>query len=222
MEAARKSPAYREYGEGNKAVYRATYAPTELDQALELLEYVKGWRRRAVYVDGEKVPWDSVFSFGWCYERHRSSFKPEFHCFGYDETHCLNPWGCTQANLEFRDRANWCTWGRWATKKGDWEFDKERIRHELQRNLYKHRFCPALDLQLVEETLQAFPDSVNPKKDKDWKFVSSWEEEVPGFVVVVKEYGYEERKTMIGVAPSGPGALQEIVRKVRGLRLPAP
>jgi hypothetical protein len=222
VQEAQNSPAFVQYGEGKKALYRATYSPAELDSATELLEYVKGWRRRAVYVDGEKVPWDSVFKFVWCYNRRASSFKPEFYCFGYDEPHQLNPWGCIQTDLPFREHANWCTWGRWVSKRGDWEFDKERIRHELERGLYSFRFCPALQLQLVEETLAAFPDKVNPKKDKDWKFVERWGDDAPGLVVVTTRYGYREEVTMIGAAPDGVGALQKMVSKIRGLRLPAP
>jgi hypothetical protein len=219
VQAAQQFATFKQYGEGKKSVYRIALTPQEMDLALELVEYLKGWRRRTVYVDGEKVPWDSVFSFAWCYNKRVSSFKPEFYCFGYENTYQLNIWGCIQANLPFVEHAQWLTWGRWVSKDGDWEFDKERLRHELQKNLYPYRFCPAIQLGLVEEVLEALPARVNPKKDKDWKFVQSWDD-TPGLVMTVSQYGFREEITMIGVAPSGTGALQKIMKKVKSLRLP--
>jgi len=71
--------------------------------------------------------------------------------------------------LSFTDNAQWFCWGEWQSNKGDWKFDKDRIRHELQKNQY--RFCPALQHDLVEDVLNTLPDVVNPNKDKKWKFV---------------------------------------------------
>jgi hypothetical protein len=222
VQAAQASPEFTQYGEGRKAVYRATYSREELDVASDLLEHVKGWRRRAVYVDGEKMPWNAVFGYVWCYKKRKASFKPEFYCFGYEETWMLNPWGCIRCEVPFTERADWCTWGRWLNKRGDWQFDKERIKHELQKNLYQYRFCPALDLTLAEQALEAFPETVNPKKDKDWRFVESWGDGGVGLVLTVTKYGFKEKATMIGAAPEGHGALQKLIQRVHGLRLPAP
>ena len=222
LQAAQRFATFKQYGEGKKAVYRVTFMPDEMELALELVEYLKGWRRRTVYVDGEKVPWDSVFGFVWCYNKRKSSFKPQFYCFGYEDSYQLNVWGCIQANLPFVEYAQWFTWGRWVSKDGDWEFDKRRIRHELQKNLYPYRFCPALQLGLVEEVLEALPDRVNPRRDKDWKFVESWDDTVPGLVVTVRQFGFREQVTVIGVSPNGTGALRKIIEKVKGLRIPLP
>jgi hypothetical protein len=168
LQAAQAFPSFKQYGDNRKATYRVTFPPDEIANALELVEHMKGWRRRAVYVDGEKVPWNSVFDFAWCFERKQSSFRPELYCFGYEDSYQINIWGCIQANMPFVEHANWFTWGQWLNKKGDWTFDKDRIRHELQKNLHK------------------------------------------------------ERVTMIGVAPKGTGALQEIMRQVKGPKLPIP
>lgn len=219
LRAARAIPGFKQYGEEKKAVYRVAIEPEEIDATLELVEYLKGWRRRAVYADGEKVPWDSVFGFSWCYEKRKSSFKPELYCFGYEHSHQLNIWGCLQAGLPFTEHADWLTWGRWLNKKGDWEFDKERIKHELQKTLYRFRFCPTVQLDFVEQVLVALPSTVNPNRDKDWQFVRSWDDSTPGLVVTISEYGYKEKAMMIGVAPSGTGALQKIMSKVKGPRL---
>ena len=136
VEAARQFPTFKKYGEDKKALYRVTIQPREMDSVTELVERLKGWRNRTVYVDGEKVTWDSVFSFGWCYEKKKASFKPDLYCFGYENEWQFNVWGCIQANLPFTENAQWFCWGTWLNDKGDWKFDKERIRHELQKALY--------------------------------------------------------------------------------------
>lgn len=220
VKSARKFPTFREYGEGKKAVYRVTFAPHEMNSAMELVEYLKGWRRRAVYVDGEKVTWDSVFSFTWCYERKKASFKPEYYCFGYENDYEFNVWGCIQAHLPFTENSPWFCWGKWLNDRGDWQFDKEHIRHELQKALYPYRYCPALQAELLEDVLNALPDVVNPSKDKNWKFVERWNDEsLPGLVVTVNRFGFKEKVVMKGVAPSGQGALKELAKRMK-FRLP--
>ena len=59
-------------------------------------------------------------------------------------------------------------------------------------------------------------------KDRNWKFIESWEENGTGLVMTVKKYGYNEKVVMKGVAPSGMSALQEIMKKVGAAWLPKP
>jgi RNA polymerase subunit RPABC4/transcription elongation factor Spt4 len=220
VEAARAIPTFQQFGEDKKAIYRATLARGDIANASELLEHLKGWRRRAVYVDGEKLPWDSVFGYSWCFERKKGSFKPEFYCFGYDNDYESNIWGCVQAHLPFADNSEWCTWGRWLDNKGNWEFDKARITHELQKRLFPFRFCPALQPDLVNHAIDAIPSPVNPSKDRNWKFVERWgDDATPGLTVTVDRYGFKQTVVMRGVAPNGAGALRDIAARV-GNRIP--
>ncbi len=57
---------------------------------------------------------------------------------------------------------------------GTGEFDNARIRHELEKNLFRYRLCPVLDTQLTEQVLALFPERVNPRTDKDWKYVEDY------------------------------------------------
>ena len=168
-------------------------------------------------MNGEKTAWDVVFGYSWCYENKKASYKPEYYCFGYENEWDLNLWGCNQARMAFREYADWFSFGRWISKDGDWEFDKDRIRHELEKNLFHVRFCPALKVDLVETVLSALPTTVNPKKDKNWKFVESYDE--PGIIIRINLYGTPSNVTMKCVAPNGKGALNDIAKKV-GLQLP--
>ena len=220
VKSAREFATFKQFGQEKKAIYRVTIQANEMNSVMELVEHLKGWRRRAVYVDGEKVTWDSVFAFSWCFGRKQASFKPEYYCFGYENQSMLNVWGCIHSGLTFNEWADWFCWGRWISKDGDWAFDKDRIRHELQRALHPYRYCPALQATLVEDALRALPDVVNPTKDKNWKFVEKYGDDVePGLVITSDRYGYREKVTMKGVAPNGPGALNELTKRMN-FRLP--
>lgn len=90
VDAARKYPTFKQFGQDKKAIYRVILQPDEMDTASDLLENLKGWRKRTVYVEGEKVTWESVFSFSWCYEKKKASFKPDFYCFGFENEYQFN------------------------------------------------------------------------------------------------------------------------------------
>lgn len=222
VQSASKLPEFRQFGHEKKAIYRVTLASPELHLATDLLGYLKGWRSRTVYVDGQKMPWDSVFSYVWCFDKKAAGFKPEYYCFGYENEWEFNIWGCIQSHLPFSENAAWFCWGRWVGNSGDWEFDKERIRHEVQKNLHEYRFCPALDPTRMEDVLAALPERVNPTKDRNWKFVEKWgDEPTPTLIVTVERYGQKEKTAMKGVAPNGQGAIRDIGKRLR-FRLPEP
>lgn len=220
VKAAMEIPTFRQFGEGKKAIYRATFNPDDLDASAELVENLKGWRKRIVYVNGEKSPWDSVFSYSWCYRQKSGSFKPDFYCFGYENDYDFNIWGCIQARMPFVADADWFCYGKWLNKKGDWEFDKDRIQHELQKNLFHYRFCPALQTELVEDVLQALPSVVNPSKNKSWQFIEDWGGSGAAVLVVTTtRHGYKDQVKMKGVGPKNAKAVAD-VRKSMKLKLP--
>ncbi len=97
-----------------------------------------------------------------------------------------------RAGMAFTANSQWFTFGKWLNNSGDWQFDKERIRHELAKNLHEVRFCPALDLERVNEILSALPDIVNPTKNKNWKFIESYSDETNALVVKSNNYGFEQ------------------------------
>ena len=192
-------------GEGKDARYRVSYASEDFVEAIPLVEQLKGWRKRAVYVDGEQLPWDAVFGFLWCYNRRLGSYEPERYCFGAEGEWQANLWGCIQAEMPFRAGAAWLTWGRWLTEDGDWQFDRERILHGLRRQLHRYRFWPLLEMPFVENVVSALPTVVKPKRDRGWTFVRGWAGGPErGLALRYRESNTVIRVNAVGVAPSGP------------------
>lgn len=215
VKEAKHFETFEQFGSDKKAIYRVTLSENELYKAKSLLDQLKGWRKRIVYVNGEKVQWDSVFDFAWCYERKLSSFKPEYYCFGYENEWDFNIWGCMRAMMPFTEHSQWFTYGKWLNNNGDWEFDKERIKHELAKNLHSHRYCPALNPTLIQEVIEALPNVINPKKNKNWKFVESYSAESNALVIRVNEYGFEQTRYLKGVCPNGKDFLKDISANIK-------
>lgn len=201
LEEAKKFNTFQQIGEEKKAIYRVNVSDDQIESLEPLIENLKGWRNRRVYYNGEKVQWDTIFQYHWCYSSKKSCYKPELYCFGYENDYQFNLWGCIQAGLNFRENSELFTYGKWLNSKGDWEFDKNRIKHELERSIYPYRFCPAMNLELIQDVLTAFPDRVNPAKDKDWKFVRNYNSE-DGLRIVENRYGYNEEYFMNGAEPA--------------------
>lgn len=215
VKEAKLFDTFEQFGEDKKAIYRISLSENELYKAKDLLEQLKGWRKRTVYINGEKVQWDSVFSFTWCYERKLSSYKPEFYCFGYENEWDFNIWGCVKTMLPFTEHSQCFTYGKWLNDDGDWEFDKERIKHELAKNLHPYRFCPALNPELIQEVIDALPKVINPKKNKNWKFIETYSAENNALVWKTNQNGYEQTRYIKGVGPNGKAFLKDITDSIK-------
>jgi hypothetical protein len=211
VQEASKFPTYKEFGSDKKKVHRVSVTIEELEIVANLIDLLKGFRNRSVFVDGIKTLWDNVFSFMGCLNRKRESFKPELYCFGYENAYSFNVFGCIHTGTQL-----FC-YGKWLNDEGDWEFDKERMRFELLKKLHQYKFCPALNLARIEDVLTALPNIVNPIKDKNWKFVEMYgsDSTSSGLSVKVEKYGMEMTITARGVELNGNGGVIEIDKKLK-------
>jgi hypothetical protein len=196
-------------------------------RAAKLAKLIGGWKSSKVYVDGEEKNWPNVFSFAWCYHQREASYEPTLYCFGQEQNR-LTIWGCLHAHSWFSKYDDCWKWGRWLSKDGEWEFDKERFRHELRRRLYNYLYCPALDFGLVEEVIGALPERVNPWREQDWEAVQGYEE-TPGCRVSAPDdgrrvralvFGGESACYYVGVAPRGLQTLASLGRRLKSRKLP--
>ena len=203
VDAIRKTKAAPENAEcikGKKAWYMASWPLKQVSEAAALVEDLKGMRNRKVWIDGKEARWDDVFGFTWCSQQRNTAYRPMEYCFGVDEKR-LNVWGCKNARMDWTKWSDWFSYG--AFKKGAFlkggyvfVFDKARIRHELEANLFRFRFCPNLNYKLVEAVLTHFPDQVEVKPNGDWLYKQDYEES-PGCIKITEkivEDGYTYTK----------------------------
>lgn len=217
---ARTAPVFLEAIRAKKTWYLANWPDTAFAEVTRLSGLLRGMRNRKAYKEGVELAWDELFGFSWCAEQRDRAYRPVEYCFGRDENR-LNSWGCRQAQMDWTDWAGWFTYGRFElpTLVGGrhiWLLDKARIRHELQSNLHKVRFCPHLRPALVEAVLKALPSQVDLTANKQWDYHRALEES-PGClkIVDVEEgdgFSFRSEYFANGIRPRGLEALAEILR----------
>jgi hypothetical protein len=207
LEESRKQPSFKE---SNK-VYSVVYKREEFEAMHRLLEYLKTLRNKRVHVDGNEMPWDEVFHYLWCYELRRKAYDPVQYCMGdARQFPAFNPWGCLQAIMPLSNDTQWLHYGKFDSDGSTWVFDKERIWHSLKANTHRYRFCPALDITRIQKILEAFPETVNPKIDKDWEYDGVFDRHLVARISA----GPEKEKSPYGVKPSSPKAIKNIYNKI--------
>jgi hypothetical protein len=154
LQKAKQSFRYETCAKGGKTWHLAVFNGDQFLLVMELAESLDGIRNRKIYINGKEEGWWDVFTFMSCASRRKSSYKPAEYCFGVDDRR-LNLWGCTQLSMDWNDWAIWLSYGSFQkSSRGKnlyvWIFDKERILHELNNKLFRYRFCPHLNTNLIQ------------------------------------------------------------------------
>jgi zinc-ribbon domain len=215
VRAAQAASSYREFAFGKVITHQATFQRSDNVLMLDLLESLKGFRNRRVWVDGEPTMWDDAFSWVWCYNRRKTAYVPALYCFG-EEQYSFNLWGCIHSGMAFAPGARWLAHGSF-DRDGAFHLDKDRIRHEIRTALHRYRFCPALNSGVVEDIVTAFPDKINPKHDKDWEYQESYgllDSGSSALTVRIKENGYTYDRQVNGVQPKSLDAARAILKGI--------
>lgn len=218
---AKLAPESAECVKGKKNWYMAAWPKEQIAEATKLVEELKGMRNRKVWVDAKESRWDDVFGFTWCSGQRNAAYRPVEYCFGVDDKR-LNIWGCKNARMDWAKWSEWLSYGSF--KKGSllmsghvFAFDKKRIRHELETNLHRFRFCPHLNFKLVETVLENLPDEVEVKPKGDWTYKRDYEES-PGAIKIKEKtmengYSYTDEYYTSGVSPRTPAIGIALLKK---------
>jgi uncharacterized tellurite resistance protein B-like protein len=184
LRAAKASPAYQQIERGRKKWFLAAWPSGSIADSLEIVSNLKGIRNRKIFIDGNEHPWDEVFGFLWCCEQHDAAYKPAEYCFGADEKR-PNLWGCKQLRMDWVQWADWFTYGKWITKD-TFEFDKDRISHEVEMNSHQMRFCPHYRGDLLHAVFALLPDRVQVSEREGWKYKENYEQ-TPNSIKIVQK-----------------------------------
>jgi hypothetical protein len=222
LEFARQNPSFQTCIRNKKTWYQASWPDTGFSEALKLADHLSGIRNRRCFHNGEEKSWDDMFGCAWCVHAREAAYRPVEYCFGKSEGR-LNLWGCKQARMDWADWAPWLSYGSFkktfmGTRPNEWTFDKKRIRHELETNVYRYRNCPHLDFGFIEAVVEALPDTVCVDKSQDWKYNRTYEFS-PGCIQIkeVEESGvisFSSEYYADGVRPVGFQAFLQILRTV--------
>ncbi len=222
LEKAKSSFSYQTCLKSGKNWHLAIFNGDEFQKAVALSDLLRGQKNKKIYIDGQEEDWNAVFGFSWCASQRELAYKPAEYCFGKDEKR-LNLWGCRQVRMDWASWAGWFAYGSFKPKgflkkTFVWRFNKEKILHEINTNIQAFRFCPHLNVKLIEAVLESLPDEVEvSEKPGPWKFKRAYEE-VPGAVKVVEKRNYGDGISMsdeffaIGVEPADLNVARQILQ----------
>jgi tellurite resistance protein len=205
LRAAKVSPSFQEIERSKKRWLLAAWPAGTIADALELVANLKGIRNRKIYIDGGEHPWDEVFAFLSCCDQRDAAYRPAEYCFGADEKQ-PNLWGCKQLRMDWVRWSGWFSYGKWASKD-TFEFDKDRIAHEVEMNSHRLRFCPHLRGDLVRAVISLIPERIRVSERDGWKYKESGEQVANSIKIVQKvsqgDFSYTNEFFTDGVVPVG-------------------
>lgn len=215
LKAAKASPSYQEIERSKKRWFLAAWPTSNVADTLEVVANLKGVRNRKVYIDATEYPWDEVYGFLWCGDQREAAYKPAEYCFGADEKR-PNLWGCKQLGMDWVQWADWFTYGKWINKD-TFQFDKNRIAHEVETNSHRLRFCPHLRRDLLQTVFQLFPDCVRVADREGWKYKENCEP-TPNSIKIVRKttqegFSYTNEFFTDGVVPFGFEVAKAILKR---------
>lgn len=176
VEICKNIPSYEISGKGKQIQHKITLPITEVGLLINVYDMVGSWKSSQMLIAGHPATKKDLTYHGvGCYRNRQKAYKPDQFCFGEKEYEA-NIWGCKKLNMPINQwGGGWIDYGKF-NKSGVWLFDKGKIKHELEIALNEYELCPALDKNHVFETLEKLPNSINPKKDSNWKYRTTYEE----------------------------------------------
>lgn len=218
---ATKAFGYQTCVKSGKTWHLAVYGGEQFDQVTALATLLSGIKNKKLHINGKEEAWDDVFGFIWCEAQRRSAYRPDEYCFGLDEKR-LNLWGCKQVRMDWTEWGEWFSFGQFIKANGrnsyTWQFDKQKIVHELNSKIYKLRFCPHLNMQLIQAIIELLPDEIEVSpRSAEWSFKHSYEQ-VPGSVKICEKddngdgISWSNEYFASGVKPNG----LQFARKILG------
>lgn len=166
-------PNYQETVLEKTICHSVTFPLTNIEAVVDLWDLVKGWSASRLYINGERASKrDLVYKGLGCYSRQKKSYSPRAYCHG-ETWYTYNIWGCWQLGMQLAGFNRWIDYGIF-DDQGVWHFDKARIKHELLGAMRNYEVCPAFDKHQVLHSLELFPNSVDPRKDKIWEYKTSY------------------------------------------------
>lgn len=177
VELAQKIPTYKAEGEDSDITHKVTLETSDVALASSLWDLISNWQSARMTIDGEGVTKrDLTYGALGCYQSRQEAYNPQEYCYGENERQ-HNLWGCHQIGLPLIWRRDgWMTWGEF-DDQNRWHWDKDRIRHELEKGLHEYRWCPVLDREEVLGVVEALPDGINPERNPNWNYVKDWAED---------------------------------------------
>lgn len=187
VELASRYDTYEKKGDGKNLVHIVSFSPEQLNDFFELYDLVGRWKSCSIYIDGELVP-PSKLSFLWCYRERIKAYDQKAYCYGRDDGHSGNDndFGCRHSRVDLYGWHGLKGYGE-MDRRGVFHVNKDKLRHDVLTNLESYQLCPAFNMETVIKGIDQIPDAIDPRKERDWEYVTDYEDDKVIAVAVRKK-----------------------------------
>lgn len=164
-------PTFQKSGEDKNAIYSATVFASDISVLYTLLDLTSGWKSQHIEIDGEIVKSTDLRNSLWCFKQKCESHSSGSWCKKSNHSHGnKNPFGCSQVYFtEFNDD-QWKRFGYIDTDRGEWVFDREAIKNELEEQIRRFKYCPLINPDNILKVMEKVPDRIRPSENLEWGF----------------------------------------------------
>lgn len=195
-------------------IYSAFFNIEDIENLYTMLDYTSGWKSQKIELDGEPIHSTKLRNSLWCYKEKIKNGKSLDYCHTNEWDGSINKFGCKNFYFSELEQNFWREYGYVDTQKGEWVFDKEKIKKEIDRQFEQLSICPIFKSEKILKLFKSIPDRVDPKTDTSWSFIDNnlttwtwrngnwktqyeWEKKkFPGYsmMVGIEKNGNESRK----------------------------
>jgi hypothetical protein len=196
-----KQEKFEKMEENGDIVYSAYFGIRDIENLYTMLDYTSGWKTQKIELDEKSIHSTKLRNSLWCYREKVKTGKSLDYCRKNEWDGSVNRFGCKSFYFNELEQNSWREYGYIDTKNGEWIFDKEKIKQEINNQLEQLNFCPIFNSDKILKLFKSIPDKVNPQIDISWSFVDnnfdlwSWkndhwknewgEKKFPGYSLVV-------------------------------------
>ncbi|QTL99878.1 zinc-ribbon domain-containing protein [Iocasia frigidifontis] len=177
IDIASNFDSYSTEGKDKDIEHSVTIPLTEINYIFNLMDLISNWKTAEFYLDGKAVSKSDIYRPLNCYKEKVESYDQQRYCFG-EEDYNMNFWGCKKLNMPFNRysaQSGWLSYGQF-NDSNEWVFNKDKIYHELMKNIKEYEICPALNVENVKEKFKKFPQKINPTKNENWGYITNYKE----------------------------------------------
>ncbi|NLN05938.1 MAG: hypothetical protein GX166_14260 [Clostridiaceae bacterium] len=165
--------------EENGSIHTAVFTEDNIEQFFNIFDYIKNWKSSFVEINGQRVPMSKINVGLSCFRERQKAYNPQRYCYGEDignnSIYRMNPLGCRLCGIDNSYwRGGWYTIGS-LSKSGIFTVDKNQIQHIVKNKIEEIGFCPALNIDEILMRISKLPDTINPKTNKNFEYLTIWE-----------------------------------------------
>ena len=168
-----KQDSFEKIEEKNDVIYSAFFDIEDIENLYTMLDYTSGWKSQKIELNGKPIHSTKLRNSLWCYKEKMQSGKSLDYCRTNEWDGSINKFGCKNFYFNELEQNSWREYGYVDTQNGEWVFDKEKIKKEIDKQFEQLSICPIFKPEKILKLFKSVPGRVNPKTDASWSFVDN-------------------------------------------------